>query len=127
MKNKIRELLVSDMGLTRVVVNELNWYNGSLEFLEVYDMEEFNQFMEECEPTEIANKIFYGEFNPNDEYFRFDAYANLESLDEYDLHEDYKIYMTEIIDALINNYEDLDIEDERLIDIIEAEKIVEGE
>ena len=127
MKNKIRELLVSDMGLTRAVVNELNWYNGSLEFLEVYDMEEFNFVMEGYEPSELANRIFYGDFNPNHSFFRFDAYANLESLDEYDLHEDYKIYMTEIIDALIDNYEDLDIEDERLIDIIEAEKIVEGE
>lgn len=66
---------------------------------EIFDMEEFDEIMSGSTPTDIAQKIFYGNFRPNDNYFRFDGYANLESIDwlkdEIDLDE--------IADYIIDN------------------------
>ena len=79
------------------MVQEINAYNGSMEHLEVYEMEMFNDIMESFEPMEIALKTFFGDFNPNDDYFRFNGYANLESLSEYDLENELLDYENEII------------------------------
>lgn len=51
---------------------------------EVYYMEEFNEICESLKPIGLANRIFYGKFNPNDTYFIFNGYANLESSDYLD-------------------------------------------
>lgn len=71
---------------------------------EIFDMEEFDDIMSGSTPTDIAQKIFYGNFRPNDNYFRFDGYANLESIDwlkdEIDLDE--------IADYIIDNENSLE-------------------
>lgn len=51
---------------------------------EIYYMEEFDEICESMNPTDLANRIFYGRFNPNDTYFIFNAYANLKSSDYLD-------------------------------------------
>lgn len=48
---------------------------------EIIEMERFNEICEGMIPSDIANHIFYGDFNPNHEYFHFDGYGNLESTD----------------------------------------------
>ena len=35
-------------------------------------------------PLNIAMRIFYGDFNPNDNFFTFNGYGNLVSFDYYD-------------------------------------------
>ena len=51
---------------------------------DIYDMEEFDEICEHMTPTDLACKIFYGKFNPNDTYFIFNGYSNLESSDYLD-------------------------------------------
>lgn len=80
------------------MVQEINAYNGGMENLEMYEMEMFNDIMENFEPMEIALKTFFGDFNPNDDYFRFNGYANLESLSEFDLETELINYEDEIIE-----------------------------
>lgn len=80
------------------MVQEINAYNGGMENLEMYEMEMFNDIMENFEPMEIALKTFFGDFNPNDDYFRFNGYANLESLSEFDLETELINYENEIIE-----------------------------
>ena len=48
---------------------------------EIIEMERFDEICEGMAPIEIANHIFYGDFNPNHNYFRYDGYANFESTD----------------------------------------------
>lgn len=48
---------------------------------DIYCMDEFNELCGNMEPSDLANRIFYGKFNPNDTYFIFNGYANLESSD----------------------------------------------
>ena len=118
MKNEIKNYLLNNMKVTRDVVNELNCWDGCLEFLEVYYMEDLDYYLEGHTPSEILNKMFYGDFNPNDSYFRFDAYDNLESFNEWDLEERYKMYIDEIIGALLENMDDIEIYDDELKEML---------
>ena len=88
MDNKAIELLE--------MVQEVNSYNGDLEYLEFYDMECFNELMNGLEPDELARRIFFGDFNPNHDYFEFNGYGNLESLSVYDVEKELLDYEEEI-------------------------------
>ena len=66
------------------LVEEVNAYDGSLYDYEFIPMDEFNEYTQRYEPYDLALKIHYGEFNPNEDYFAFDAYENLVSFDEYE-------------------------------------------
>lgn len=64
----------------------LNAFNGR-------DLDSYNKEVDE-----------YGKFNPNRDYFRFDAYENLESSD----YKDYSIFLDEeFIERLIEKRDDL--------------------
>jgi len=57
--------------------------------------------------------MFYGEYNPNDEFFKFDGYGNLESFDNPSPHVD----LTAIAEDILENerdysFLDLDWEDD---------------
>lgn len=80
------------------MVQEINAYNGSMENLDIFEMDMFDEIMNGFEPMEIALKTYFGDFNPNDEYFRFNGYANLESLSEFELETELINYEDEIIE-----------------------------
>ena len=119
MKNTIKGYLLNNMEVTMDLVNQLNSWNGCLKFLEVIDMEELDFHLEGLTPTEIVNKMFFGDFNPNEDYFRFNAYANLESFDAWDLEEEYKTYIDKIVDALLNNIGNITVYDDELEELLE--------
>ena len=48
---------------------------------EIIEMERFDEICEGMTPSDIANHIFYGDFNPNHEYFHYNGYGNFESTD----------------------------------------------
>ena len=48
---------------------------------EIFEIDRFSEICESMGPLDIAMKIFYGDFNPNHNYFRYDGYANFESTD----------------------------------------------
>ena len=120
MKNTIKRYLLNNMETTRDVVNELNLYNNCLDFLDFYYMEDLDEYLKGYAPTEILNKMFYGDFNPNNDYFKFNVYGNLESYNEWELIEEYEIYIDEIIEALLNNIDYVGIYDDKLKEMIEA-------
>lgn len=49
----------------------------------IYGMDEFNEVMHDIKPDDIACKIQFGEFSIYDDYFSFDGYGNLVSMDDY--------------------------------------------
>ena len=76
-KNIIEDMDDSDaVALHNEWCYEINDYDG-----EIIEMERFDEFCEGMTPSDIAMKIFYGDFNPNHDYFRYDGYANFESTD----------------------------------------------
>lgn len=77
----IREAL-EDMS-TQEIVNIHNAYCQATRMVDhyIYAMDDFDEIMAGFTPTDIAWKIYCGDFNPNREYFWFNGYANLESSD----------------------------------------------
>ena len=87
------------------LLQHMNGYDGCFEDYVYYDMDEFDEFMSNYSPMEIAQMIYFGgDFNPNDDYFRFTAYGNLESADWHDVKVDAEDLKDDIIDHLVNSY-----------------------
>ena len=117
--NEIKELLLNDMGTLRDVVRELDGWNGCLDYLNVYNNdEEFFDIFFANNPAEVARAIYYGDFNYNDEYIKFNGYGNLETLSEYDYEELLKENVEEVIDCLIKYVEHISIDNEELDDLL---------
>ena len=116
---KLESYLLDNMEVTYYMVRELNAWCGRLEHLEYFDMEEFDLVLEGYTPSEVANRIFYGDFNPNDDYFRFNAYGNLESANEWDIEEEYRDNISEIASYIVEYKDNIDIYDEGLQEILD--------
>ena len=112
-------------------IEELNSWNGCLYDDQIYPMEELNEIFQSTEPEEILKRAFYGydepykngdpsrPFNPNRNYFYFNGYGNLVSIDEKDytdyldndfiqdiIDNRYKLTLSEGAQDIIDNYED---------------------
>ena len=87
------------------LLQHMNGYDGCFEDCVYYDMAEFDDLMSNYSPMEIAQMICFGDhFSPNDEYFRFNAYGNLESADWRDVEAEAEDLKDDIIDHLVNSY-----------------------
>ena len=76
-KNIIESMDESDaVALHNEYCYETNNYDD-----EIIEMERFDEICEGMTPSDIARSIFYGDFNPNHEYFHYDGYGNFESTD----------------------------------------------
>lgn len=118
MKNKIKEMLKNDEYLTMDIVGQLNSLNGSFETYVLYNMDDFDEMMEGYTPTELAQRIFFGDFNINDDYFFFNGYANLESINEWEMQGHFEPIIDEIVDSMLYNYDDIYIDDADLNDLV---------
>ena len=116
---KLESYLLDNMDVTGYMVREINAWGGRLEHLEYFDMEELDLVLEGYTPSEVANRIFYGDFNPNDEYFRFNAYAKLESANEWEIQEEYRDHISEIASYIVEYKDNIDIYDEGLQEILD--------
>lgn len=68
-------------------------------------IEEFNEVCAGFDPLDIVFKVRFGGFNPNHDYFTFDGYANLESIEN--VAEWLEDYVDEMADYFENHYRDL--------------------
>ena len=118
MRNKIKEMLRNDMHLTMDIVGQLNSLNGSFETYTLYDMDDFDMVMEGYTPTEVVQRTFFGDFNPNGDYFFFNGYANLESIYEWEMQDHFEPILDEVVDSMLYNYSDLYIDDYGLDDLV---------
>ena len=96
-------------------IEELDNWNGCLYDDKIYPMQELNELFQGTEPEEILLRAFYGydephnkdeqrqPFNPNREYFYFNGYGNLVSIDKkcYSSYLD-NDFIQEIIDNRYN-------------------------
>ena len=117
--NEIKGLLLNDLDTLKDVVSELNAWNACLDYLEVYENDEefFNMFFEN-KPAEVARAIYYGDFNYNDNYIKFNGYGNLKTYSEYGYEKLLKENIEEIIDYLIEYVESISIYDEKLYELL---------
>ena len=114
MKEKVKEyLLAHDDDELIEVVEEINSFNGELEFIRYYpnDEEFFDTFFKD-NPTEAVRASFYGQYNYCDSWVKFDEYGNLESADGYTLVKELKYYIDEIVTELIKVYKEIEVSKE---------------
>ena len=72
--------IIEGMGESDVVALHNEWcYETNNYDDEIIEMERFDEICEGMTPSDIANHIFYGDFNPNHSYFHFNGYGNFES------------------------------------------------
>ena len=87
------------------LMQHMNGYDSCFDASVYYDMAEFDEFLSNQTPMEIAQMICFGDyFSPNDEYFRFNAYGNLESADWSDVEAEAEDLKDDIIDHLVTSY-----------------------
>ena len=117
--NEIKGLLLNDLDTLKDAVRELNSWNACLDYLDVYnnDDEFFDMFFE-GKPAELARAIYYGDFNYNDEYIKFNGYENLETFSKYDYEELLEENIEEITENLIEYAEYISIGNEELDDLL---------
>ena len=92
------------------IIREINGYNGSLEDMEWYDMEEFDELLESRTPWEIARACYYGDFCPMHGYFKWNSYGNLESTDFINLDDSDIQEILEAINSIPYQYLPSDIQ-----------------
>ena len=101
-RNYVEHLIGDDLV---ELLQHMNGYDGCFEESIYYDMDEFDELMSNYTPMEIAQMIFFNnDFNPNDDYFRFNAYGNIETADWHDVKVDAEDLKDDIIDHLVNSY-----------------------
>lgn len=107
LEKKLREYLLNDVEELRDVVNELNGWNGCLDYLEFFENDEyfFESFYSGMNGLEIARAIYYGDYNYNDDYVRINSYGNLESYTEDEMIEKMKDSIDEIVKNLIEEHD----------------------
>ena len=81
------------------MASEVNGWDGSLENLEYYEMDQFNELMSGQDPEFIAHRIFFGNFNPTHDYFRFNGYGNIETISEWELERIIEDWVDDIVIA----------------------------
>ena len=108
LREKLQGLLLGDTEYLMTVVEELNSWNSNLDYLRVYENdEEFFEMFFSNDPMELARAIYYGNYKYMDEYVRFNGYENLESLSEFQYERELKDNINEIMDELMENYNNI--------------------
>ena len=101
--NKMERYLEENIEEARDIASQVNGYDESLDDLYVYNMCEFDYVME-ClgiKGLELINKIQYGDFNINDDYFAFDRLGNLVSYQEWGYERLIRNYIPVIVERYI--------------------------
>ena len=103
-KNEIREYLLNNEEILLEVVSELNSWNGCLENLDFWENDEefFNTFFDN--PMEAIRATYYGNYNYNDDYVKFNGYGNIDSYSEYERIEEIKDNIDDIVENLVECY-----------------------
>ena len=119
--------IIEDMTTDEVVTLHNEYCYASNQYDDViYDMNCFDDEMIGLSPMDIARKIYYGEFCPNADRFKFDGCANLKSIWGCDVYNE--IYIDEIIHHIINEWDALhNAEILELLDDLETELIIDTE
>lgn len=129
LKVRLIEVLENDEnGVDEVlsIIREINSYNNELDYFDYQENDEyfFNTYFED-NVMEAIRACYFGNYNYNDAYVKFDAYGNLETACYFELEHDFKCYIDDIIDKIIMLKDDIYFND-TLQDIInEYEKIEE--
>ena len=121
-ENLVKEYLLENEDVLISVVQELNGWNGCLDYLEFWenDGDFFESFFEN--KLDEVRATFYGDYIYNDDYVRFNGYGNLESFSEYDMIEEIKDSINVIVENLIEYKDNICISDGNLEELLSEDE-----
>ena len=113
----INELDSQQLSQLMTVINNLNDYFEDQMWI---SMDCFDDYLFGLTPLEVASRVAYGNFDPSDDYFRFDTYVNLESATKCGVECDILDSADEIIEQALENWDDIKSNlDDELVELIE--------
>lgn len=118
MKN-LKSYLLENINELKILVGEINSYNGSLDYLEAWENDEYtiNELFYN-NPYEALRSSCYGYYNINDDLIKFNAYGNIESLNENEYDIELIDNIDDIIQELLKIYNNIDLSNE-IFELIE--------
>ena len=75
---------------------------GKLEEV-VKRFDELNELLDGRTLLDVLEMAHFGEFNPTDDYFRLDAYENLESADAWQANSEAADYISDVVEWCVNH------------------------
>ena len=127
-RKEIRNYLESHLDIAIDIARECNYWDGSFEYTDTWDIEELCQ--SGIGTYEIVRAVIYGNVRNVCDDVRYDAYGNLETVDEVDLEVETKeYYLDDIVDTSMDLYEQghIDINDDELKELYDYEFVLEDE
>lgn len=122
LKDLIEELEIND--LLQLHNNYCSEVNGFDDY--IYSMDDLDEVCSGQDAFWIACRVYYGEFNPNDDYLQFNGYGNFISFGAYGVKE--YVYIDDIVDYIIEHNDSLYNDDiQNLLDEYETEETEETE
>lgn len=109
---ELQNYLTENLEELKGVVAEINAYNGELDYLEIYDNDEYTINEVFPNPYEAIRSSYYGYYSIYDSLFKFNAYGNIESLSEAEYKVELQENLDDILEELLKVYNNLNITDE---------------
>lgn len=128
LKVRLIEVLKRDNGVDEIlsIVREINSYNEELDDLDYQENDEyfFNTYFEN-NIMEAIRACYFGNYDYNDAYVKFDTYGNLESAGYFELEKELKNSINDITNEIIKLKNDISYNNTLKNIINEYEKIEE--
>ena len=103
---QIKTNLIEEGNLRDIII-QINSYDSSLEDLDYWENGDdfFDTFFQTKD--EAVRAACYGDYTYTDEYVIINAYGNLDSIGEYEYQSLLEDSIDEIVDALLDNWDDV--------------------
>ena len=121
-ENLVKEYLLENEDVLISVVQELNGWNGCLDWLEFWQND---GYFFDCvfeNKLDVARAICYGDYNYNDDYVKINSLGNVVSYSEDGMIEEMKDDIEEIVENLIEYKDNICISDGNLEELLEEEE-----
>lgn len=83
-------------------------YDGSFDFCDAFDAEDIGDYIDTSDAYNLMCRIVFGNVDNVNDMLRFNAYGNLESVSEWELHRECEDSIDEIADWLMDNSHNVD-------------------
>lgn len=108
-RERVKEILLDDKDTLTSVVNDINSWNGALNYLEFWPLDKYElEVFFGNDLMKLADAICSGKFNSNDDYFTIDdVYGYITTYSEYEMIEELENNIDDIIECLFDEWDNL--------------------